>query len=377
MCDNFARVLCKIVVAQVAKNLGFTSISQIATDSLADVIQLYIQDIGIRAHEYSELSCRTDSNFFDVKQAFEDMSINIHELQQFLLQSDETPFAQVVPPFPLQGSAEQTSKPSLYKTEEQDFPLHIPSFLPSFPEKHTFSKTPLYGEVVTDPYKIKKTKNKQKRQIENSLIKLTDITTTKIPNYDMIKQQQYSKKEEASGVNNNKQNNKINNKNNENNSNNNGKSNNDNDNSDSQDKKDDDKMNLDDSKNDDDDNNELNKNNSISNGNIGNNNNNNNNNSNNNSNNNNNKKNKKTEINRDTIPPTPLESVSNTFYQKLEEEDLKKHHDEAPRRSLLSEEDQERAKKRVKCERILSLAHESSHSTINEDDKDKDIIEHD
>ncbi|EGC34725.1 hypothetical protein DICPUDRAFT_79545 [Dictyostelium purpureum] len=355
MCDNYARVLCKMIVAQIARSNGFHSISQIACDSLADVIQIYIQDIGIRAHEYSELSCRTDSNFFDVKQSFEDMAIDLQELQQYLLQSDEIPFGQVVPPFPLPTTdSPQKSQYEQYEQQKQptqDFPLHIPSFLPSPPEKHTFSKTPLYGEVVTDPYKIKKVKNKQKRQVENSLIKLTDISSKKIPNYDMIKQKIHSKKEEALGVNNNNEGDLDNNNNNNIDKN---KTTTENGHTNGIHKETNgkppiiEKMNLDDDNN----NNDSNKNKEKD-----------------------KEKDKEKEIKKissaDTIAPTPLESISNTFYQRLEEEDLKKHEDTAPRRSLLSEEDQERAKKRMKCERILSFNHESL-STINEDDKDKD-----
>eukprot|EP01132_Coremiostelium_polycephalum_P004184 gene4184-5235_t len=273
MSENYARVLCKIVVAQICRGFGFTAISQSACDALADIVRLYIEEIGTRAHEYSELSCRTDSNFYDVRQAFNDMSINFNELYHFITQADEIPFGQ--------------------NQQQLDRPHHIPSFLPDFPDKHTFSKTPLYGEVITDPRVLKKNKNKQKRKIESSLTKISEIESNVLHNQQ---QQQQNNNGDSSMT----------------------------DVNDSQQQKDQ-------------------------------------------SNNNNNN------INTDIIAPTPLQEISNTFFIKHEDES-KKHDEVMPaRRALLSEEDNERVKKRIKCERILSLTHDSSNTTtIAEDDKDKD-----
>jgi len=356
MCDNYARILCKIVVAQLAKGFGFTAINQSAADSLADVIKEYIQEIGTRSHEYSELSSRTDSNFYDIKQAFQDMGVNLQELHHFATQTDEILFAQTVPPFPLSGvepispssnTATTTPTPNEQHTTIE-YPPHIPSFLPEFPEKHTFSKTPLYGEVVTDPQQLKKSKSKQKRKIEGSLIKLTNISTQPINNYDNVKQKQLQTKTSLTTTptngttttddnnNNEKDKNKDQEMNDINSNNNNNSSSNNSSNSSSNHKEREKRKDRESS-------------------------------SNSSSNSSSSKRDKETH--GDYIQPTPLTDINSSFFVKHDEDDKK--HEDLPRRALLSEEDNERAKKKIKCERILSLTHESSsNSTIAEDDKE-------
>ncbi|KYQ93318.1 hypothetical protein DLAC_05986 [Tieghemostelium lacteum] len=318
MCDNYARILSKIVVAQISGSFGFHSITNSAVESLADVLKLYIEEIGTRSHEYSELSCRTDSNFYDVNQTLYDMGLNLTELQQFLLQADEIPFSRPIPPFPLAGvekeSTTQTTNNNHHnnnnnntEVKERILPPHIPSFLPDFPENHTYSKSPLYGEVITNAHSLHKQKNKHKRKIEESLIKLTEITTTdKTTNYDtkQLKEQ---------------------NNNNFNNINSNDISN------------------------------------SSSNSNM---------NNNNNINSNGNGNGEHSHLQPDIIQPTPLGEINSAYFHKPED-DIKKH-EEPPRRALLSEEDAERAKKKLKCDKILSLTHESS--TVIDEDKDKENV---
>ncbi|KAF2077083.1 hypothetical protein CYY_001592 [Polysphondylium violaceum] len=343
MCDNYARIICKIVVAQLAKGFGFTAINQSAADSLADVIKEYIQEIGTRSHEYSELSSRTDSNFYDIKQAFQDMGVNLHELHHFVTQADEILFAQTVPPFPLSGVEPISSTSSTPTTTTEpntiiEYPPHIPSFLPEFPEKHTFSKTPLYGEVVTDPQQLKKSKSKQKRKIEGSLIKLTNISTTPINNYDNVKQKQLQTKSSTAATtaetttNGTEENNNDKDKNKDQEMNELDSNNSNNSNSNSHTKEREKRKDRETSSN---------------------------------SSSSSNKKEK--ENNGDYIQPTPLKEINSSFFVKHDEDDKK--HEELPRRALLSEEDTERAKKKAKCDKILSLTHESN-STIAEDDKE-------
>ncbi|EGG21410.1 hypothetical protein DFA_01294 [Cavenderia fasciculata] len=349
MSEAYARSLCKVVVAQLVKALGFTSISHAACEALTDIIKLYIEEIGTRAHSYSELACRTDSNFHDVRQAFTDMSVDMNDLSQYLLQADEIPFAKTFTPFPIpsvtnvsnnnnnntsssssplhthnkkstttdndqdnenneekekdtkndpnnnnkEKNNEETTSHFITKLgddQHNEFPPNIPSFLPKFPDRHTFSKTPLYGEVITDPNALKKTKNKQKRKVEKNLIKLSSITTpTPITSYDLKNQ-------------------KTNNNNNNNNE-------------DHQDDQDNDTDNdfVD------------------------------------------NRLNKQQPPQNSGIAPTPLHDINSTYFAK--HDDMGRRNDELPRRGAGGEEDNERAKKRQKSERILALTHDNSSSS--------------
>ncbi|EFA79245.1 hypothetical protein PPL_07663 [Heterostelium album PN500] len=401
MSDAYARALCRVVVAQITRGYRFSAISQSACEALTDIIGLYVEEIGSRAHQYCELASRTECNFHDVHEAFLDMSIDMNELHKFLIQAEEIPFARTIPPFPLsaqkiteaqqqqqqkqltttinnintstssttsnlnnnnnnnnnnkeeneQSSSSttttttnnnsnnnsQTNTQQQTSTQQQELPPHIPSFLPSFPDKHTYAKTPLFGEVVTDSHTLKKTKSKQKRKIEQTLTKLSTITTPQpITSYDMKDQPRQSSRKSKKDRNGHHRSDRNRDRDRERERDTNGNTNgNGNGNGTTGDE-----VIMDD---------------------INNNNNNNNQNGNNVA---KEDEQQQQQQQQQINTPTPLHDINTSFYIK-HDDDLKKIEDVPTRRALLSEEDNERVKKKLKCERILSMTHENTSSSLN------------
>jgi len=197
MCDNFARELTKIVVAQVCKELGFHSIHKSALETLSDILQKYIEEIGFRSHLKAELASRTESNFNDVRSVLKELGLSLDNLYTFAALSNDIPFNKDVPPFPIKKSfisaklgatKESTSETNQNgKVLEINIPLpsHIPSHMPPFPEPHTYVQTAVFDERVSDARLIRKRKSKEKRQVETSLAKLNEKLGNKpIINYD-------------------------------------------------------------------------------------------------------------------------------------------------------------------------------------------------
>jgi transcription initiation factor TFIID subunit 8 len=179
MCENFSRELVKVVIAQITQALGFHAIQQSASESLADILQLYIEEIGYSSHLYAEQASRIESNFYDISQTFQDLGVSIQDLYTFQTQADEIPFAKAVPPFPLprkEGTTTpSTAEPAPVSETQAAPPAHIPPFLPPFPALHTYSRTPIFPEVITDPRALRRAKGKQKRQLERSLYDLAAV----------------------------------------------------------------------------------------------------------------------------------------------------------------------------------------------------------
>lgn len=189
MCENFSRELMKVVVAQIAQAVGFHSIHQSASESIADILQLYIEELGYSSHLYAEHATRTESNFHDINSTFEDLGVSVPDLFNFVTQFEEIPFAKAVPPFPL-PKKEIPHPPDLADKEELPHPDHIPSFLPPFPPRHTYAHTPLFSERITDPRMLRREKSKQKRQLEKSLIDLSSKMGAKsVASYEELIQQ--------------------------------------------------------------------------------------------------------------------------------------------------------------------------------------------
>jgi len=188
MCENYARDIAKVVIAQITQGMGFNAIQQSACDALADILQLYIEEIGYSSHLYTEHASRVESNFHDICRAFEDVGVSLTDLYTFAAHSDEIPFATPVPPFPLPRT-ESEKQPELRELEEP-LPPHIPPFLPPFPDKHTYAHTPLFSERITDINALRRLKSKQKRQLEKSLYELSSkIGVKTVASYEALKQQ--------------------------------------------------------------------------------------------------------------------------------------------------------------------------------------------
>jgi transcription initiation factor TFIID subunit 8 len=113
MTEPFARHLCKIVVAQICKQMGFQAIKASSSEALVDLlirciyicsfllIQKDIEEIGTRSHDFAELAGRTECNFMDVKQTFQDLNIKLNDLITFV-NTDDVQFPIGIPHFQLQ-----------------------------------------------------------------------------------------------------------------------------------------------------------------------------------------------------------------------------------------------------------------------------------
>jgi len=186
MSENFARELVKVVIGQITQGMGFHSIQQSACDTLSDILTLYMEEIGYSSHLYAEHASRVESNYHDINRAFEDLGVSIQDLHAFATQVEELPFPKAVPKFPL--PKKETPRTPELREPEEPLPPHIPPFLPPFPDRHTYAKTPIYTERITDPRVLRRTKSKQKRQLEKSLYDLsTTLGVKPVASYEALK----------------------------------------------------------------------------------------------------------------------------------------------------------------------------------------------
>jgi len=186
------------VVAQIAKEFGFERIQHSAVESLSDILQRYIEQIGHSSHLFAELAGRTESNFNDVRRSLSDAGVSLDDLYMFASVAEEIPFAKAIPEFPVKkekkqeanGIANSSDNNNNNNNPNTSQPAYIPNCLPSFPDSHTYINTPVYEERLTDSRQIRKNKSKEKRHIETSLAKLNESLGNKpIVNYDTARKE--------------------------------------------------------------------------------------------------------------------------------------------------------------------------------------------
>ncbi|KAL5742974.1 hypothetical protein ACOSP7_029706 [Xanthoceras sorbifolium] len=183
--DDFGRAVSKIAVAQVCESVGFEGFKDSALDALADIAIRYLCDLGKASSSYANLAGRTQCNFFDVVLGLEDLgglsgslesvkcpvgSGMVRELIEFVGSKEEIAFVQPIPQFPVIKSRRLI--PSFSEMSETPPGKHIPSWLPAFPDPHTYIHTPMWNERKSDPRADKIEQARQRRKAEMALLNL-------------------------------------------------------------------------------------------------------------------------------------------------------------------------------------------------------------
>ncbi|XP_050227353.1 transcription initiation factor TFIID subunit 8 [Mercurialis annua] len=185
---DFGRSVSRMAVAQICESVGFEGFKESALDSLTEVAIRYLVDLSKIANSNANLSGRTQCNLFDIVKGFEEMgaplgfsgastssncvvsSGTVKEIIQFVDSSEEIPFAQPVPSFPV--VRDRRLIPSFLNMNETPPGKHIPAWLPALPDPHTYIHTPMWNERVVDPRSEKIEQARQRRKAEQALLSL-------------------------------------------------------------------------------------------------------------------------------------------------------------------------------------------------------------
>merc|ERR1712086_574991 len=81
MCDTYCRGILRVMVGQVLEKLEFDSVSAASRDTLTDILQAYIEELGHVSRNASELANRTEANAHDVLVAFDDCNLSLQDLR--------------------------------------------------------------------------------------------------------------------------------------------------------------------------------------------------------------------------------------------------------------------------------------------------------
>ena len=113
--------------------IGWNSIHQTPLNILVDVLHKYIQTIGRISQNRAELYGRNDSNVLDLALTFEDLGVNIPDLEEYVQHIEVAP-AKEVPPYPA-PSQDNLNHLRPGSKEVLHRPIHVYDYLPAmYPE---------------------------------------------------------------------------------------------------------------------------------------------------------------------------------------------------------------------------------------------------
>ncbi|XP_044473030.1 transcription initiation factor TFIID subunit 8-like [Mangifera indica] len=208
--DHFGRAVAKIAVAQICESVGFEGFKDSALDAFADFVIRFIRDLGKSSSFHANLAGRTQCNLFDTICGLEELgAVNgflgaseirkclvgsgmVREIIQFSESNEEVPFAQPIPQFPIIRNRRLI--PSFEEVNETPPGKHIPSWLPAFPDRHTYVYTPMWNERKSDPRADKIEQARQRRKAEMALLSLQQRLVSNVeagsssswkPNYEV------------------------------------------------------------------------------------------------------------------------------------------------------------------------------------------------
>ncbi|XP_006628545.1 transcription initiation factor TFIID subunit 8 [Lepisosteus oculatus] len=153
----------QVVVSSLLTESGFEAAEKAAVESLTEMIQSYISEVGRCARAYCEHTARTQPTLSDVVVTLVEMGFNVDTLPIYAKRSQRMVIT--APPV--------TNPPVIPKAltagQKRLHPSHIPGYFPDFPDPHTYIKTPTFREPVSDYQVVREKAASQRRDVERAL----------------------------------------------------------------------------------------------------------------------------------------------------------------------------------------------------------------
>jgi transcription initiation factor TFIID subunit 8 len=168
---NSRRKFLAVAVSTVLKETGFDSADKDSLESLTEMLQSLIVEIGQSTRNYTELAGRVQPVLGDVVVALVNMGISLQGLEKYARRDGR----HVIPaPQPITA---QKQLSILQAGTKNSHPTHIPNYFPALPDPHAYIRTPTYKQPVTEYEAIREKSASQKRDIEKALTKFLAKTS--------------------------------------------------------------------------------------------------------------------------------------------------------------------------------------------------------
>lgn len=149
----------------------FETADRECVETLAEMMQSFIVELGQSARNYCELAGRTQPVIGDIVISLINMGVSVKGLETYARREGRN-----VLPQPQQAQA-QKQLGILQAGQKNSHPSHIPSYLPALPDPHAYIRTPTYKQPVTEYEAIREKAASQKRDIEKALTKFLAKTS--------------------------------------------------------------------------------------------------------------------------------------------------------------------------------------------------------
>ncbi|XP_026092336.1 transcription initiation factor TFIID subunit 8-like [Carassius auratus] len=153
----------QVVVSSLLTECGFESAEKAVVETLTEMMQSYITEVGRCAKATCEHTARSTPTLSDVVVTLVEMGFNVDTLPVYAKRSQRMVIT--APPV--------TNAPVIPKAlvagQKRTHPTYIPGHFPEFPDPHTYIKTPTFREPVSDYQVVREKAASQRRDVERAL----------------------------------------------------------------------------------------------------------------------------------------------------------------------------------------------------------------
>lgn len=153
----------QVVVSALLTECGFESAEKAAVETLTEMMQSYISEIGRCAKAYCEHTARSVPTLSDTVVTLIEMGFNVDTLPVYAKRSQR-----MVITAPPVTNPPVTPK-ALAAGQKRTHPPYIPSHFPEFPDPHTYIKTPTFREPASEYQVVREKAATQRRDVERAL----------------------------------------------------------------------------------------------------------------------------------------------------------------------------------------------------------------
>ncbi|XP_050080790.1 transcription initiation factor TFIID subunit 8-like [Anopheles maculipalpis] len=160
-----------MAISSQLEEAGFATAERDALETLTEMMQSFLVELGQSARNYCELAGRTQPVIGDVIVSLINMGISVRGLETFAKRESRHTLPQ-----PQQAQA-QKQQSILQAGQKIPHPSYIPNHLPQFPDPHAYIRTPTHKQPVTEYEVIREKAAQQQRDVERALTKFLAKTS--------------------------------------------------------------------------------------------------------------------------------------------------------------------------------------------------------
>lgn len=178
---NARRKVLTAAVGAILYESGFQTAERSALETLVEMLQALLCEMGRSARAAAELAGRTEVVVPDLVLALVEMGINVSSIPTYAMTNSN----RLVIPAPHQAARQATPKILQTGEKKSHFP-YIPDHMPPFPDPHSYIRTPTHKQPVTEYEAIREKSASQKRDVERALTRFMAKTSDSNPSHSLI-----------------------------------------------------------------------------------------------------------------------------------------------------------------------------------------------